>query len=99
MAYTSTCFESPPDNTAEHPPTAVGLFTTTGGAIRGSAAPPLRLMRAGYTERSSVTSTVMDLPSALKRGADTPRSRAAAAFTRVGALEPSAGTTANRSML
>ena len=41
---------------------------------------PLRLMRTGYTERSSVTSTVMDLPSALKRGAETPRSRSAASI-------------------
>src|SRR5579883_33351 len=43
--------------------------------------------------------TTIDLPSALQRGAETPRSRSSAAFTRVAFADPSAGAIARCSWL
>ena len=83
---------------AMQPPAAVGLLITIGDAISRSTLPPLKGTRAGYTDMSSVTRTVIDFPSALKRGCDTPRSSAADAFTCTGPLLPSVGTIASRSM-
>jgi len=70
----------------------VQFDTMAPGAISFSTLPPARGTRTGYTERSSVTNTVSDFPSALKRGDPTPRSRSSVPFTRTGALDPSEAT-------
>src|SRR5687768_16473693 len=46
-------------------------------------------MRTGYVERSSVTNVVIHLPSLLNCGAETPRSSASVAGTRMGFPRPS----------
>src|ERR1039458_3035964 len=97
-AKTSGGLLSPPPSSTEQPFDTLGLLTTAGGGISRSAAPPLRRTRAGYTDWSSATRKLMDAPSAVNRGALTPRSRSTTAFTSVGALLPSAATTARRSI-
>jgi len=58
--------------------------------------PPLAGTRARYSERSSTTRNKMEEPSAVNRGAETPRSSVPASILR---SPPATGTIARRVML